>query len=140
MNLFLYIPTINASLNLLSLVFLILGFIFIRKGNKHLHKRLMISAFISSAVFLIFYLIYHYYAGHKVYNGVGVARLIYLLILFTHVILAVLMVPFILATFFYAFKADFNKHKKLAKITFPVWVYVSLTGVIVYVLLYRVNP
>jgi len=96
----------------------------------------MVSALSVSAVFLASYLYYHYTAGHVVYHGTGALKTIYLLVLIPHIILAVAMLPFIYLAFHHAFKGNFEKHKKIVKITWPVWMYVSVTGVIVYLMLY----
>ena len=122
------LPFINACLNLLSSVFLVLGWIAIRKKQILKHKNLMITAFISSAVFLACYLYYHFTTGHFVFKGEGMQKTVYLIILIPHIILATLMVPMIIMTFVYAFKSNWEepdnkyvaKHRKLAKITLPI--------------------
>ena len=142
------LPFINACLNLLSSIFLILGWVAIKKKNIIKHKNLMITAFITSAVFLMCYLYYHYTVGHLVFKGEGMVRTVYLIILVPHIILAALMVPMIIATFVYAFKSNWEdpedkyvaKHRKLAKITLPIWLYVSVSGVILYLYIYVLFP
>ena len=142
------LPFVNACLNLLSSVFLVLGWMAIKKKNIEKHKNLMITAFISSAVFLICYLYYHYTAGHFIFKGEGMQRTIYLIILIPHIILAAAMVPMIIMTFVFAFKSNWEepdnkyvaKHKKLAKITLPIWLYVSVTGVVLYLYIYVIFP
>jgi uncharacterized membrane protein YozB (DUF420 family) len=97
----------------------------------------MISALIFSAIFLTGYLIYHYHHGSTKFPDLGWIKTVYLLILFPHIILAIVMVPMILITFYHAFKGNFEKHKKIARITFPIWLYVSVTGVIIYLMIYQ---
>lgn len=134
------LPFINATLNAVSSFFLILGFIFIKKKNIPKHKFCMITALITSTAFLSFYLYYHFTAGHFRFAGEGSIRTIYLIILVPHIILAALMVPMIIITFVYAFRGQITSHKKLAKFTLPIWLYVSLTGVILYAYLYILYP
>jgi len=140
------LPAVNASLNGLSAIFLTSGFIFIRRGNKIAHRNCMISAFCTSVVFLVCYVIYHsyrYYALH-----VGPTRFehpqwfrpIYLTILLTHTVLAIVIVPMILITLSRALREKFDRHKKIARWTWPLWMYVSITGVVVYLLLYQIFP
>ena len=135
------LPLINASLNALATVFLTLGYFFIRKGNKTAHKKCMISAFITSAVFLNCYLIYHFNT-EVVTRFVNPSwfRPIYLVILVTHVILAIVILPLIFMTLNRALKARYELHKKIAKWTWPIWMYVSITGVLIYLLLYQIFP
>ena len=144
------LPLINACLNSLSAVFLVLGFLAIHKQkNVKKHKKLMISAFCTSALFLTCYLYYHFTDGHFKFTGEGTVRIIYFIILVPHILLAAIMVPFILITFNYGFKAEPEagkdaamvekyrlKHLKMARITLPMWLYVSLTGVILYLYIY----
>ena len=135
------LPLINASLNALATVFLTLGYFFIRKGNKTAHQKCMISAFITSAVFLTCYLIYHFNT-EVVTRFVNPTwfRPIYLVILVTHVILAIVILPLIFMTLNRALKARYELHKKIAKWTWPIWMYVSITGVLIYLLLYQIFP
>ena len=130
------LPLINACLNGLSTLLLIFGFIAIKIRKQNTHKNLMISAFITSAVFLACYLYYHFTAGHFKFTGEGTIRTIYFLILVPHILLAMVMLPMIIMTFLRAFKGQWEKHKKIAKITFPIWLYVSFTGVILYLYIY----
>lgn len=146
-----YLPTLNASLNGLATVLLCVGFAFIINGKVQAHKRTMLSAFAVSVVFLASYLLYHSYHLTKQFPGTGPSRTIYLTILATHVVLAAL-VPFLaIATIWRGFRAEretdpmqaierWAKHRRLAKITFPIWLYVSVTGVIIYVMLYHWAP
>ena len=131
------LPTLNASLNTIAGFLLLSGYIAIKKGNKELHKKLMISALVVSAAFLTSYLIYHYNVPSKKFPDLGWIKTLYLIILIPHIILAALMVPMILKTFWHAFRGEWDKHKKIAKITFPIWMYVSVTGVLVYLMLYQ---
>ena len=133
-------PLLNAILNFCSFCCLLSGYIAIKKKNEILHKRLMICALVFSTVFLISYVTYHFQSGHTVFPDLGWVKKLYLLILVPHVILAVVMVPFILMTFYLAFKENWTRHKKIAKITFPMWSYVSVTGVIIYYMVYHLAP
>ena len=131
------LPMINAGLNGISAVLLTTGYSFIRRGNRKAHRFCMISAFTVSVVFLVSYLVHHYLAGIIYYQGQGWVRNLYFFILTTHTILAV-AVPFLaIFTLMRALKGNFEKHKKIARITFPIWLYVSVTGVVVYFMLYR---
>lgn len=131
------LPSLNASLNAISASLLLVGFIAIKKGNRSLHIKLMISALIFSAAFLTSYLIYHFNVPSKKFPELGLIKTVYLLILIPHIILAAGMVPMILKTFWHASRQEWDKHKKIARITFPIWMYVSITGVLVYFMLYR---
>ena len=135
------LPAVNATLNGLSAVFLTLGFIFIKRGQKIAHRNCMITAFCTSVVFLACYLTYHA-TVKTVTHFVQPAwfRPIYLAILFTHTVLAAVIVPLILLTLHRARKQDFVAHKKIARWTWPLWLYVSVTGVLIYLLLYRIFP
>lgn len=134
------LPTLNACLNALSAVLLIAGYVQIKRKNARTHKRLMLSAFCVSVLFLISYLIYHYSAGSVRFTGQGWIRPVYFTILISHTILAAL-VPFMAAiTLYRAFKGDFERHRRIARWTFPIWVYVSATGVAVYLMLYVLYP
>jgi uncharacterized membrane protein YozB (DUF420 family) len=130
------LPTINASLNALCTVLLIYGYTLIRQGKREQHKRVMLSAFAVSIIFLICYLVYHYNVGSVPYQGQGAMRTLYFTILISHVILAALVPVLAILTLWRAFQERFDKHRKIAKITFPIWLYVSITGVIVYLMLY----
>ena len=135
------LPAVNAALNSLSAVFLALGFIFIKRGNKIAHRNCMIAAFTTSIVFLACYLTYHA-TVKTVTHFVEPAwfRPIYLGILLTHTVLAVVIVPLILMTLYRARRQDFEGHKRIARWTWPLWMYVSVTGVGVYFMLYRIFP
>lgn len=131
------LPAINATLNGVATVLLASGFIAIKSGRKELHRNLMISALIVSALFLACYLVYHAHVGSKPFPDLGWIKTVYLLILFPHIVLAAVMVPMILKTFWHAFRAEWDQHKKIARLTFPIWMYVSVTGVIIYFMLYH---
>ena len=128
---------LNASLNGLSGILLLGGYSAVRARKIQVHKRFMISAFIVSCVFLISYLIYHYRVGHVPFHGQGIIRPIYFVLLTSHTILAITIVPLILITLRRAWLEKFDKHKIIAKWTLPIWLYVSVTGVVVYVMLYH---
>ncbi len=132
-----FLPTLNAILNFISVVFLTLGYIQIRKKNIAAHKRLMLSALITSILFLTSYLIYHYQVGSIPYPHHDWTRPLYFAILIPHIILAALMVPFIITIVWWAFRENFEKHRRLAKFVWPVWMFVSVSGIIVYLMLYH---
>ncbi len=132
-----YLPTVNASLNGLATVLLAVGYLLIRRGHVTAHKRTMLGSFAVSIVFLACYLVYHYYAGSKKFPGTGAVRIVYLSILVTHIILAA-AVPFLASlTIYRGLKGQWDKHRRIAKITWPIWMYVSVTGVIIYFMLYH---
>lgn len=131
------LPSLNAALNSLSAAFLIFGFVFIKSKSIKAHKVCMLSAFTSSSLFLISYLVYHYEVGSVPFKGQGSIRTIYFSILLTHTILAVAVVPLALITLTRALKERFAAHRRIARWTFPIWLYVSVTGVVVYWMLYR---
>jgi uncharacterized membrane protein YozB (DUF420 family) len=135
-------PHLNAFLNGLSGIMLAIGFYFIKQKKVHLHRIAMFSAVCVSAVFLVSYVSSKVIFGIESvkFTGQGIIRPIYFVILITHTILAAAIVPFILVTLWRALKGNFEMHKKLARWVFPVWMYVSITGVIVYVLLYQLFP
>ena len=130
------LPTVNAALNSLSAAFLILGFLFIKSKNIKAHKACMLAAFTSSSLFLISYLVYHYQVGSVPFKGQGAIRTLYFSILLTHTILAATVVPLALITLTRALKQRFAAHRRIARWTFPIWLYVSVTGVVVYWMLY----
>ena len=129
-------PTLNACLNLTSFLFLLAGYRFIRKGDRQKHQRCMIGALTASALFLISYVIYHYSAGSKPFEGEGTVRVLYFSILLSHTVLAMVVAPMVLFTVTHAARKRFDQHRKLARWTLPVWLYVSLTGVLIYLMLY----
>jgi putative membrane protein len=129
---------LNASLNGVSAVLLAGGYAAIRSGKIAVHKAFMISAFVVSSVFLASYLVYHYRVGHVVFNGQGWIRPVYFVLLTTHTILAVVIVPMILVTLRRAWVKQFDRHRIIARWTLPLWFYVSVTGVIVYLMVYEI--
>lgn len=131
-----FMPAVNAALNATAATLLVLGLLAIRSGRRDLHKRLMVSAFAASAVFLIGYVIYHYAHGDTPYRGVGTIRSVYFTILISHVLLSIVMLPMILTTFYLAARGRFATHKRLARWTLPTWLYVSVTGVVIYFMLH----
>lgn len=130
-----FMPAVNAAFNGLAAVLLVLGVHAIRNKRVARHQALMISAFASSTFFLVGYLAYHYVHGDTKYPGTGGARVAYLALLATHVILSIPVVPMCLAAFYFAFRRRFDTHKKITRILFPIWLYVSVTGVVVFFLL-----
>jgi putative membrane protein len=128
---------LNATLNGTSAILLAGGYAAIRQGKIAVHKRFMISAFVVSCVFLVSYLVYHYRVGHVVFQGQGVIRLIYFVLLISHTILAIAIVPLILITLRRGLTERFDKHRAIARWTLPLWFYVCVTGVIVYVMVYQ---
>jgi putative membrane protein len=127
---------LNATLNGISAVLLAGGYAAIRNGKIAIHKKFMLSAFTVSTIFLISYLVYHYRVGHVRFQGQGWIRPVYFTLLISHTILAITIVPLILVTLRRAWLEKFDKHRMIARWTFPLWMYVSVTGVIVYILLY----
>lgn len=131
------LPTVNASLNAVAATLLVVGWLLIRRGKVRAHRAVMLSAFACSILFLVSYLVYHYQVGSVRFQGEGPIRTVYFTILISHTILATL-VPFLAAiTLFRALKERFARHRAIARWTLPIWLYVSVTGVVVYVMLYR---
>ncbi len=137
MNWLSYLPEVNATLNSISLVLLIAGYRMIKRKNVAAHKRFMIAAFGVSILFLISYLTYRGFGQEKRFGGAGWIRPIYFFILITHVTLAATVPVLASRTLYLALRGRFEKHRRIARITFPIWVYVSITGVVVYVLLFQ---
>ena len=135
-----YLPHLNACLNASSAILLFSGWRFIKAHNVAAHRACQISALIVSLLFLTSYLTYHYFHGTTRFQGTGLARPIYFTILTSHTILAIVIVPLVALTFYRAFRADFVRHRRIAMITLPLWFYVSITGVIVYLMLYQIYP
>jgi uncharacterized membrane protein YozB (DUF420 family) len=131
------LPTLNAFLNAVTATLLIAGRVQIKKGRQDRHKRLMISALVTAALFLTFYLIYHYQVGSVKYSQYDWTRPLYFIILISHTILATVMVPFIVMAVVFALKGKFENHKKIVRWVWPVWICVSITGIVVYIMLYR---
>jgi uncharacterized membrane protein YozB (DUF420 family) len=128
---------LNASLNGLSAILLVAGYAAIQSGKRERHKKLMISAFAVSCAFLVSYLVYHYRAGHVAFRGQGLVRPFYFALLISHTTLAAVIVPMILITLRRAWLKRFDRHKIIARWTLPLWIYVSVTGVIVYLMVYQ---
>ena len=133
------LPTLNATLNSSCAVFLVLGWTLIRLGRPRAHATCMIAAFVVSTIFLSCYLVYHYHAGSVPFRGTGPPRLAYFTILLSHTVLAVAMVPLILLTLLRASRRDWARHARIARVTFPIWLYVSITGVVIYLMLYQLS-
>ncbi len=131
------LPSLNAGLNATSAFLLILGFVMIRQGAWTGHALCMCGAMGTSALFLVSYLVYHYFHGATPFPGQGWIRPVYFTILISHTILAVTVVPLAIVTLIHALRSQFDRHMKIARITFPVWLYVSFTGVLIYWMLYR---
>ena len=135
-----YLPHLNAILNATCAVLLFSGYSFIRAGRVAAHRTCQMAAVVVSVIFLASYLTYHYHHGATRFAGEGLARPIYFTILISHTILAIVIVPFVGITLYRALKADFVRHRKIARLTLPLWLYVSITGVIVYLMLYQIYP
>ena len=131
------LPAVNATLNAIAGVLLVIGYTLIRRGRIEQHRRVMLAAFATSTLFLISYLVYHANAGSRAFEGRGAIRAVYFTILITHVVLAAAIVPMALITLSRALRARFDRHVRIARWTLPIWLYVSVTGVIVYLMLYR---
>ena len=133
------LPAVNATLNATSAVLLLLGYRFIREKRIERHKACMLGAFASSTLFLALYLLYHWRVGSVRFQGTGAARMAYFGILVSHSVLAAAVAPMALRTLHLAWKGDFTRHAALARRTLPVWLYVSVTGIIVFIMLYIVD-
>jgi putative membrane protein len=131
------LPAVNATLNGISGILLAIGYILIRMRRIELHRKVMITAFITSSLFLVCYVVYHAQVGSVRFTRQGFVRPLYYTILITHVTLAVSVVPLAIITLTRGLKGRFVQHKRIARWTFPIWLYVSVTGVLVYVLLYQ---
>lgn len=131
------LPALNASLNLLATLFLLAGYVCIRRQRIAAHRACMIGALAMSVLFLTSYVIYHANVGSRPFTGTGAIRVVYFVILISHVLLAIAIVPLVLMTVSRALAGRFDRHRRIARITWPLWMYVSVTGVIVYVMLYR---
>ena len=133
------LPALNASLNATSGALLVVGWVAIRRRRIALHRACMLGACTVSTLFLVCYVAYHYLAGSRPFTGQGAIRWVYFPILISHIILAAAMVPFVLTTVYRALSGNFVRHVRIARFTLPVWLYVSVTGVIVYLLLYHLS-
>jgi len=131
------LPAVNATLNALSGVLLLIGYVLIRRGRMQQHRRVMIAAFVTSSLFLVFYLTYHAQVGSVRFTRQGFVRPLYFTILITHVTLAATVLPLAIVTLTRGLKGRYLRHRAIARWTFPIWMYVSVTGVLVYVLLYQ---
>ena len=131
------LPALNATLNAIAAILLVIGYVLIRRGRIQQHRRVMLAAFCTSALFLISYLTYHANVGSRPFTGQGPIRAVYFTILITHVILAAAILPMALITLNFALRSRFDRHLRIARWTLPIWLYVSVTGVIVYLMLYR---
>ena len=131
------LPALNAALNALATCFLTAAYILIRRGHRDLHKKAMLAALTTSALFLVSYVIYHYHAGSRPFPGQGPVRVVYFAILITHVVLAATILPLALVTTARGLRSQFDRHVKIARWTWPVWMYVSITGVVIYLMLYQ---
>ena len=131
------VPALNATLNGLSALFLLLGWVAVRSGRIERHRRWMLTAAATSTVFLVSYVAYHLQVGSHRFTGQGPVRTLYFTILGTHTVLAVVIVPFVLRTLYLGLKRIDDRHRRIARWTFPMWLYVSVTGVVVYWMLYR---
>ena len=134
-----YLPALNATLNALSGTCLVFGFVAIRNKKPEVHKRFMITALVFSALFLVSYLIYHHFHGDTRFLATGIIRPIYFFILITHIVLSMAVLPMVLISVFYALRGRLANHRKIARFTFPVWLYVSVTGVLVFLILNLFN-
>ena len=131
------LPALNATLNGVATVLLVLGYRHIRRREIAQHRRCMIAAFVTSILFLVSYVVYHANIGSRPFGGQGAIRVVYLTILFTHVVLAAIVPPLAIVTLVRGLQARYDKHRRIARWTFPIWLYVSITGVIVYLMLYQ---
>ncbi|MDY7227096.1 DUF420 domain-containing protein [Hyalangium rubrum] len=130
-----FMPAVNAGLNALAASLLVAGWVAIKRGARRVHQYLMVSAFAASALFLVGYLAYHYVHGDTKYAGEGAMRAVYLAVLASHVLLSMPVVPMALVAFYFAWRKDFGRHRKVTRWLAPIWVYVSVTGVLVFFLL-----
>ena len=130
------LPLVNALLNLTTTILLIIGYVLIRLKKREMHRSVMLTAFFSSALFLVSYVIYHWFkSGPKAYTGDWVS--VYYPVLISHIILAMAILPLAMITLYRGWVVQIQQHKKIAKITYPIWMYVSITGIIIYLMLYR---
>jgi putative membrane protein len=130
-----FVPALNAVCNSLAALCLALGYLAIRRKAVHVHRVLMVTAFALSAVFLVGYLAYHFVHGDTKFTGTGVIRLVYFFVLITHVLLSITVVPLALTSFYFAFTRNFARHRRLNRVFLPIWLYVSVTGVLIFLLL-----
>ena len=131
------LPALNATLNGLAAIFLTVGYVQIRRGHRDVHKRCMLAALVTSALFLVSYVTYHLNVGSRPFPGQGLIRVIYFAILITHVVLAATTLPLALVTAARGLKGQYSRHVRIARWTLPIWLYVSVTGVVIYLMLYQ---
>jgi len=130
-----FLPAVNATLNAMAAICLTAGWMAIRRGSMHVHRLLMVAAFVLSAVFLVGYLSYHYVHGDTKYTGTGYMRPLYFSVLISHIVLSITVLPLALTSFYLAFTKSFARHRRLNRVFLPIWLYVSVTGVLIYFLL-----
>lgn len=130
-----FLPPIYASINALTSFLLVVALIMIRKGKRVMHENLMKTCIVLSVLFLVMYVVYHMTSDSTSYGGEGVMRYVYFFILISHILLSIVVIPFVLITYVRALSGNFLMHKKIARITFPLWLYVAVTGVIVYIMI-----
>jgi putative membrane protein len=131
------LPAVNATLNATSGILLAIGYVLIKRRQINAHRNAMLMAFASSTLFLISYVVYHLHIGSKAFPGTGPIRLVYFAILISHILLAIVILPLAIMTLTRGLRGDYARHKAIATKTFPIWMYVSITGVIVYLMLYQ---
>jgi uncharacterized membrane protein YozB (DUF420 family) len=134
------LPHVNATFNAISIGFLSFGYYYIRSGDRATHKKCMLGAAVASAAFLVTYLIYHFNAGLAKFGGEGIIRPIYFTILIVHVLAAIVITPLVPMTLWRALTGNFKKHRRIARITWPLWMYVAISGVVIYVMAIHLFP
>lgn len=134
------LPHIIGTVNTLTTFALLAGLYFIKQNNIKMHRKAMLTAFSLGGIFLVCYVLYHLTNSANKFSGEGFVRYIYLIILFSHILLSLIVLPFVLRALFYALTKQFEKHRKIVRFAYPIWLYVSVTGVIVYLMLYHLFP
>ena len=130
-----FMPAVNACLNATSAVLLLCGYVAVKRGNPKVHRYLMVSAVASSALFLVGYVAYHFVHGDTKFGGAGAVKAVYLGILLSHVLLSMAVVPMVLTALYFAWRKQFTRHTKVTRVLFPIWLYVSVTGVVIFFML-----
>ncbi|GHA73221.1 DUF420 domain-containing protein [Pontibacter akesuensis] len=130
-----YLPTLHAILNSLTAVALVIGYYNVKRGNVMVHRGAMLAAFSLSAIFLVSYVTYHFLGQRTIYGGEGVLKYIYYFVLLTHIVLAVVIVPLVLLSVYYGISSQLARHRRISRWTFPIWLYVAVTGVLVYLMI-----